>query len=298
MDEPEFLSLLRTLPLHSGARGLADDVAVLGDRILTTDLIVEGVHFLPDDTPEDVAWKLVAVNLSDLAAKGAKPEGVLLGYPLGDNDWDRRFVAGLGEALTAFACPLLGGDTVTTPPGSPRFLSLTAIGISAAAPARKGAKAGDALWVTGSIGDAGAGLAIARGKAGPAALLQRYRRPTPRLEEGQALAPQVHAMMDVSDGLLLDAARMAEASGLAVTIDLAAVPLSAELQTFAGTDRAARIAAATAGDDYELLYAAPVDWRSPIAATRIGVFTSGGGLTLRDGADVVPLPSQLGYLHR
>jgi thiamine-monophosphate kinase len=240
---------------------------------------------------------LVAVNLSDLAAKGATPDGVLLGYPLGDPDWDRRFVAGLGAALAEFACPLLGGDTVRLPKDSPRFLSLTAVGASALAPARSGAQAGDALWVTGTIGDAGAGLAIARGTPGPDALLARYRRPTPRLVEGRALAPHVHAMMDVSDGLLLDAARMAEASGLAVAIDLAAIPLSNELRIFAGDDRAARLAAATAGDDYELLFAARDEWQAPVRATRIGSFASGNGLTLHHDADTVPLPSQLGYLH-
>jgi len=297
LNEPEFLSLLRALPLHTGARELADDVATLGDRVLTTDLIVEGVHFLPSDRPEDVAWKLVAVNLSDLAAKGAAPDGVLLGYPLSDPDWDRCFVAGLGQVLATFNCPLLGGDTVTAPEGSPRFLALTAIGTSTAAPARSDAKAGDALWVTGTIGDAGAGLAIARGASGPASLLARYRRPTPRLVEGQALAPHVHAMMDVSDGLLLDASRMAEASGLAVSIDLAAIPLSVDLQAFAGAGRAARLAAASAGDDYELLFAAPAGWLPAVPATRIGNFSTGTGLTLRDGADTVPLPTHLGYLH-
>lgn len=297
MTEPEFLELLRALPLHPGARGLADDVALLGKQVLTTDLIVEGVHFLPDDSPEDVAWKLVAVNLSDLAAKGARPEGVLLGYPLGDTDWDRRFVAGLGEVLGQFACPLLGGDTVTLPAGSPRFLSLTAVGTSEAAPARSGAEAGDALWVTGTIGDAGAGLAIARGAAGPEALLARYRRPTPRLVEGQALAPHAHAMMDVSDGLLLDAARMANASGLALTVDLGALPLSEDLAAFAGIGRSARLAAATAGDDYELLFAAAAGWKPTVPATRVGSFSLGEGLSLHHGADTVPLPSQLGYLH-
>jgi len=297
MTEPEFLSLLRGLPLHPGARGLADDVATLGNRILTTDLIVEGVHFLPSDPPEDVAWKLVAVNLSDLAAKGAAPDGVLLGYPLGDADWDRRFVAGLGAVLTEFACPLLGGDTVKAPLGSPRFLALTAIGTSTAAPARSGAKAGDALWVTGTIGEAGAGLTIARGARGPASLLLRYRRPTPRLVEGRALAPHVHAMMDVSDGLLLDAARMAEASGLALAIDLAAIPLSDDLRAFAGDDRAARLTAGAAGDDYELLFAAPTSWQPPVPATRIGSFTTGTGLKLHDGLDDIPLPAHLGYLH-
>lgn len=300
MTEADFLAALRALPLHPGAQGLADDTARLGDLVLTTDTIVEGIHFLPTDPPEDVAWKLVAVNLSDLAAKGAVPEGVLLNYPLADDDaWDAVFLTGLGKALATFACPLLGGDTVSLPPGAPRVLTLTAIGRAGpVTPRRDGAQAGDVLYVTGTIGDAGAGLAIARGRDGPAALLDAYRRPVPRLAEGQALAPQVHAMMDVSDGVLIDAARMASASGLAVTIDLAAIPLSDAYRAYAGDTRAARIAAATAGDDYQLLFAAAPDTALPVPATRIGQLRSGAGLTLTDGDTPVTLPDQLGFQHR
>ncbi len=293
MTEADVIAALRTLPLHPGAHGLTDDAAHLGDLVLTKDMIVAGVHFLPDDPPADVAWKLVATNLSDLAAKGAVPVGAMLGYPIGDDAWDRAFLAGLDAVLRAFDCPLLGGDTVTLPAGTPRILSLTAIGRSAHAPRRDGARGGDALWVTGTIGDAGAGLAIAQGAAGPAALPARYRRPTPRLAEGQALAPHVHAMMDVSDGLLIDATRMASASGLAVTIDLAAVPLSTELRAF-GHDA---LTAATAGDDYELLFACADGVTPPVAATRIGTFAKGKGLRLTDAGHPVPLPIHLGYQH-
>jgi thiamine-monophosphate kinase len=302
MTEAEFLAALRTLPLHPAARGLADDAAVLpaGDTpatVLTSDLLVEGVHFLPQDPAGDVAWKLLATNLSDLAAKGAEPVGVLLGYPLGDDNWDRAFLAGLGAALTQFRCPLLGGDTVRQPEASPRFLALTAIGHSEATPARSGARAGDALWVTGTIGDAGAGLAIARGAEGPQALLDRYRRPTPRLAEGRTLAAVVHAMMDVSDGLLLDASRMAAASGIGVTIDLAHVPRSADLVRYDGDSPAARLAAATAGDDYELLFALPPDVEPPVPSTRVGRFLGQPGLTLTDAGTPRALPAQLGFQH-
>lgn len=293
MREAEFLAALRALPLHPGASGLIDDAARLDGRILTTDALVEGVHFLPEDPPGDVAWKLIATNLSDLAAKGARPEGVLLTYPLRDHGWDRAFLAGLGEALGSLDVPLLGGDTVTLPAGAPRLLSVVAIGVAAAAPARDGARPGDILWVTGTIGDAGAGLAIARGAAGPAALLARYRRPVPRLAEGRALAPHVHAMMDVSDGLLIDAARMAAASGLAVSIDLAAVPLSPAARAW-GLET---MAAATAGDDYELLFAAPVGRAPPVPATAIGRFAPGAGLALTDGDRPVALPAALGWEH-
>jgi thiamine-monophosphate kinase len=291
VTEVDFLAALRTLPLHPGAHELSDDAARLGDLVLTKDLLVEGVHFLPHDPPADVAWKLVATNLSDLAAKGAVPVGVMLGYPIGNDAWDRAFLTGLDDVLRSFDCPLLGGDTVKLPAHAPRILSLTAIGRSAHAPRRDGARAGDGLWVTGTIGDAGAGLAIAQGAEGPATLLNRYRRPTPRLAEGQALAPMVHAMMDVSDGLLIDARRIAAASGLAVTIDLADVPLSDALKAF-GHDA---LTAATAGDDYELLFAR--NGEPPVAATRIGGFVEGEGLTLLQNGHPIPLPDRLGYQH-
>ena len=276
MNEADFLALLRPLATHPAARGFLDDAAVLGDLVFTHDMLVENVHFLPDDPPGDVAWKLLAVNLSDLAAKGAVPLGVLLGYPLGDEQWDRAFVAGLTEALAHFDVPLLGGDTVR----GPRVLSLTAIGWSAIAPSRSGAQAGDALYVSGVIGLAGLGL------AGVTEYLQSYRCPMPRLSEGQALAPIVHAMMDISDGLLIDAQRMATASNLALDIDLDTIPHAGEI-----------MAAITAGDDYELLFAAPPDAPLPVPATCIGTFGAGAGLTLHDGNGPVALPKRLGYTH-
>jgi thiamine-monophosphate kinase len=269
-------------------------VLTIGGRylVLTQDMIVEGVHYLPEDPPGDVAWKLVAVNLSDLAAKGARPLGVLLSFTLiGEEAWNRAFVAGLGEALGAVAIPLRGGDTIAPGEGGREVFSCTALGRAThvPVPSRAGAKPGDALWVTGTIGDAGAGLAIARGGRGPAELLERYLRPTPRLAEGRALAPHVHAMMDVSDGLLIDTSRMAQASGLAAEVDLALIPLSPLLKD--------PLAAASAGDDYELLFAAPAGFAPPIAATRIGGFIAGAGLRLTDGGRPVPLPARLGYLH-
>jgi thiamine-monophosphate kinase len=280
MDEPAFLSLLRPLATHPAARGLKDDAAVLGDLVFTHDMLVEGVHFRAGDPAGDVAWKLLAVNLSDLAAKGAVPLGVLMGYALtGDAEWDAAFVAGLAAALAQCDVALLGGDTVAMR-GSPRVLSLTAIGRSAVAPPRSGAQPGDALYVTGTVGLAGLGL------HGDPAGRDAYLRPVPRLSEGQALAPLVHAMMDVSDGLLIDAQRMAEASALALAIDLDAVPVAGE-----------RMAAVTAGDDYELLFAASPEAVLPVAATRIGRFASGKGVTLYDRAGPVPLPPRLGWQH-
>ncbi|SMF61800.1 thiamine-phosphate kinase [Allosphingosinicella indica] len=305
--EADFIDLLRSFATHPAARGLIDDAAVLdvgGVRlVLTHDMIVDGVHYLPADPPEDVAWKLVAVNLSDLAAKGAEPLAALLGYGLGDAEWDGRFAEGLRATLDGFCMALIGGDTVAMPV---RAMGLTAIGTSEHAPSRSGAQPGDDLWVSGSIGDAGAGLAIARGADGPDNLLQRYRRPYPRLELGQALAPVVHAMMDVSDGLLIDAARMAAASRVAIAVDLEHVPLSPDLVAFAGDDRAARLAAATAGDDYELLFAAAAADRhvvvrlseeTGVSLTRIGAVSEGENLSISHNGEAVPLPEKLGYRH-
>ncbi|GGO95704.1 thiamine-phosphate kinase [Stakelama pacifica] len=301
MNEAEFIAALARLPLHPGADGLRDDAAILGHRageqlVLTKDMIVEGVHYLPLDPPDDVAWKLVAVNLSDLAAKGARPVGLMLGYMLGDDAWDRAFLTGLDEAIRAFDAPLLGGDTVRGG-GRARTLSLTAIGAADRVARRGGAKAGDSLWVTGTIGDAGAGLRIAQGADGPESLRSAYRRPVPRIAEGRALSADASAMMDISDGLLIDASRMAAASGLAVGIDLDAVPLSDALRDFSGDDESARLAAVTAGDDYELLFALPGDTQPPVAATRIGRLEPGEGLTLRWRGNALSLPDRLGFQH-
>ena len=311
--ESEFISALRRIATDPAARGLFDDVAVLeiggATLVLTHDMLVEGVHYRPGDPPGDVAWKLVAANLSDLAGKGARPLGVLLGYALGDGRWDAEFTTGLHITLAAFGLPLLGGDTVALPQGSPRVLGLTAMGTAdGPVPARYGARAGDHLWVSGTIGDAGAGLRLLdAGESEPAGLIERYLTPKPRLEAGQRLAPLVTAMMDVSDGLLIDASRMAAASGCRAEIALDTVPLSADLLGWAGDDQAARLAAATAGDDYELLFAASAGTAPEILElaeeigvplSRIGQFIEGAGLGLNDSGKAVPLPERLGYEHQ
>jgi thiamine-monophosphate kinase len=307
--ESSLLAHLRTLATHPAARGLADDVALLGDLILTHDTMVEGVHYLPTDPPESVGWKLAAVNLSDLAAKGAEPAGALLSLTLGfDGDWERRFLDGLAEACERYSLPLLGGDTVALPAEAPRVLGLTAIGQAGeAVPSRSGGKPGDRLWVIGTIGDAGAGLALLQ--ADPTAggpLVEAYRRPMPLLEQGQRLARHASAMMDVSDGLLLDARRLAEASGCGVQIDLDAVPLSAALREDRGEDRGARLFAGTAGDDYALLGAFPAELDlsltlgkdSAVIFSCVGELTEGGAFVLFDALGPVPLPERLGYEHQ
>jgi thiamine-monophosphate kinase len=301
--ESRFLTLIRLLASDPAAQGLMDDVAVLdiGNTrlILTSDTMVEGVHYLPTDPPADIGWKLAAVNLSDLAAKGAKPVGCLLNYMLsGDDGWDAAFLDGFGEALSRHAMPLLGGDTVAMAPGGgPRSYSLTVIGeATGPVPPRSGARAGDRLYLTGPVGDAGIGLDLLRattGAGGP--LVEAYRRPRPRLAEGALLAPHVHAMMDVSDGLLIDAARMARASGLAVTIDH--IPLSPALEGARGGSTATQLAAARAGDDYELLFALAPGVTPPIRAIPVGRFAEGAGLTLIIDGAVMPLPEKLGWEH-
>ena len=313
-DEAAFIELLKAVATDPAARGLMDDAALFvppagRSLVLTHDMLVEGVHYLPADPPGDVAWKLVAVNLSDLAAKGARPEAMLLGYMLGpDRGWDAAFVAGLAAAAARFAVPLLGGDTVAATRG-PRALGLTAIGSvpPGGAPARNGARPGDGLWVTGTIGDAGAGLALAlAGRDAPAALIDAYRRPMARVAEAPALMACVQASADISDGLLIDAARMAAASGCAVRIALDAVPLSPALRGHAGDDRAARLSAVTAGDDYELLLAVPpasedalrsAARQAGIAIHRVGAFHAGTGLSITDAGHPISVPSRLGYEH-
>ena len=289
MNETDFIAALRALRRHPGARGLMDDCAVLecgGEAlVLTHDAMAEGTHFRsPADggaDMADVAWKLVATNLSDLAAKGAEPIAVLLGHALGEGD--TAFLTGLEAALKAFAVPLLGGDSYSA--RGPRTFGLTAIGRAThtPVPARSGAQVGDTLYVTGTLGRAMLGF------GGQPEHLIAFNRPNPRLAEGQALAPVVSAMMDISDGLLLDAFRMAEASALTIAIDSAAVPVA---------DPARREACMTWGDDYELLFTLPADITPPVPATRIGTVEPRGFAPLMLDGNPLVNPEGLGFQHR
>ncbi len=294
---------MRAMATDPAARGLLDDTAVieLGEEtlILTHDMMAEGVHWLSSADPADVAWKLVASNLSDLAAKGARPLGVLLGFMLGEDEWDRRFAVGLRDALTRYDVPLLGGDTVSNR-GDKRALGLTAIGAAThrPVPLRSGAQAGDLLYVTGNLGDALAGFElIEAGFTDIVDLGLAYNRPEPRLAEGRALAPIVTAMMDISDGLLLDAERMAAASGVAISIDLSLIPLSASYQKQRGESLDSRTQAASWGDDYELLFTATATAVIPVNATRVGLIGEGAGLSVHEASNPVELPPSLGYQH-
>lgn len=309
MSEADFIARLRSIATDPAARGLADDAAEWEGLILTHDMIVEGVHFLPDDTPQDIAWKLVAVNLSDLAAKGAAPIGVLVGYSLGDDEWDAAFVDGLDVVLRRFGVILLGGDTVRVPAGAPRSFGLTAIGRAptGGAPSRGGARPGDQIWVTGTIGNAGLGLAMRLGQeAANETCLAAYKRPQPQLTFGQAVVPHVHAMMDVSDGLLIDAQRMAAVSGCELGIMLETIPLSAALLAVRPDVLDTRLAAATAGDDYQLLFTADPGAAAAIRemaaglnimVTMLGHAGVGEGITLTHRAQRIALPDRLGFMH-
>lgn len=294
---------MRAVATDPAARGLLDDTAVieLGNEtlILTHDMMAEGVHWLSNADPADVAWKLVASNLSDLAAKGAQPLGVLLGFMLGDDDWDRKFADGLRIVLQQYDVALLGGDTVSNR-GDKRALGMTAIGAAThrPVPSRSGAQVGDLLYVTGNLGNALAGFELLdAGFDQIGQLASAYNRPEPRLTEGQAIAPFASAMMDISDGLLLDADRMASASSVGIAVDLSLIPLSALYVSYRGQTLESRLQAASWGDDYELLFAAPPTVILPVPATLVGRVTNAAGLTLHNSGQPIELPTSLGYQH-
>jgi thiamine-monophosphate kinase len=251
--------------------GLRDDAALLtppagSDLVLTKDALVAGVHFFADDPPDAIARKALRVNLSDLAAKGAGPVGFLLALALpGDwtMEWLAAFALGLGEDSADYRCPLFGGDTVKTP--GPLMVSITALGRvdSGRMVARAGVRAGDLIYVSGTIGDAALGLRLRLDK-GPslaaahrAFLLDRYLLPQPRQKLAPVLGEFAAGGMDVSDGLIGDLAKMLRFSGVSGEIELAKLPLSAAAQAAIAADPALFEIAATGGDDYEILASVP-----------------------------------------
>lgn len=258
-----------------GGLGLLDDAALLApdpgcEMVVTVDALVEGVHVLPGDPPATLGAKALGVNLSDLAAKGADPAGFLLALALPDGwteAWLAAFCTGLGEAAAAAGCPLLGGDTVRA--AGPLVLSVTAFGqVPAGRMVRRTtARPGDLVCVTGTIGDAVLGLALLTGGAGAwrgalgpgddAFLVDRYRRPRPRLALAAALRDLASAAMDVSDGLAGDLAKMLRASGVGGTLDLDRMPVSPAAAAALAADPSWRDRLATGGDDYEILFTLP-----------------------------------------
>lgn len=296
------------LAASPGAANLTDDTAELapsaGPLSITTDAMVEGVHFLASDPIGTVARKLVRVNVSDILATGAAPREALLvlGWPQGRPESDlAEFAAALGDELAAWGIALIGGDTVSSPGGL--FLSLTLTGVCLGpAPVRRGgAKAGDGIWVTGEIGAARRGFddrAAGRASSWVEAL---QAPPLPPREAATMVARLATAAMDVSDGLLGDAARMAEASGLGAEIDLGRVP-------FAGgaADLPEMIALSTWGDDYQLLLAAPQERAGALQAaaaehgfklTRIGRMRTSPGLAVTANNEPVNLPETVAFEH-
>lgn len=254
------------LATDPGAFGLRDDAAVLRtageDLVVNTDAIVEGVHFLPGDPPDTIARKALRTNLSDLAAKGAEPAGFVLTLALKSRDeaWLAAFARGLGEDIHAYGCPLLGGDTVSTP--GPMMISVTAFGRipEGRIVRRQGARVGDRIVVTGTIGDAALGLAVLQGRltiADADALIARYRVPQPRTALARAVRDHATASMDVSDGLAGDLAKLCQVSGVSAVIEAARVPLSAQAQALLDAGAIGFETLVAGGDDYEILCTMP-----------------------------------------
>ena len=270
---------------------LADDAAILkgdgDDLVVTTDAIVEGVHFLSSDPPETVAKKALRVNLSDLAAKGATPAGFVLTLALRDADekWLAPFARGLGDDATGFRCPLLGGDTVSTP--GPLMISITAFGrVPPGGMVMRGrAEPGDRIVVSGTIGDAALGLAVFTGKvtvsdaAVRETLLGRYRISQPRIGLAKAVRNYARAAMDVSDGLAGDLAKLCAASGVSAVIDATSVPLSPAARGLMAQSKTNIETVVSGGDDYEILCTIPQDRFDAFAeaARDVGVAVSSIG---------------------
>lgn len=296
----------KPLATHPGALGLSDDAAFIKppagcDLVLKTDAIIGGVHFFPDDAAHTVASKALRVNLSDLAAKGAKPLGFLLSLALpketGD-DWLSDFANGLRGDAVLFGCPLFGGDTDRTP--GPAMISIAMFGSvpEGTMVRRAGARPGDLVFVSGTIGDGALGLLVRRGDAGanlePAHrqhLISRYLLPQPRNALAEAVRTHASASMDVSDGLVGDLAKLCRVSQVSADIDVARVPHSAAATVVIGADPTLRETALTGGDDFEILCTVPPDRAASFRAaakaanvpvSEIGVVAAGEGVQFRD----------------
>jgi len=309
-----FAPLART----PAALGLTDDAALLTpprgrDYVVTTDAVVEGVHFLKSDPPDSIARKALRVNLSDLAAKGAEPVGYLLALSLPDRIdhlWLKAFARGLARDQKTFGITLLGGDTTRTP--GPLSIAITAIGSipKGRMIKRRGARPGDLVFVSGTIGDAGAGLECLRRRrvSGKAArhLIARYRIPEPRLTLGKRLVTVASAAIDVSDGMLADLGHIAETSKVRIAVDALRLPLSRPLCAVWGNSDAAVIRAATAGDDYELAFTCAradadkvraLGRATGVPVAECGVVMRGRGVVLIDSRRKPRFPTHGGYTH-
>lgn len=303
-----------------GGLGLRDDVALIEGRsgehyVLKTDAIVEGIHFFPDDPPGDIARKLLRVNLSDLAAKGATPVGYLLSLALPrsrSDQWLAAFARGLAVDQRAFHIGLLGGDSDAT--RGPAVLSVAAIGRIAKGRAvlRSGARVGDMVYVSGTLGDAALGLAAIKGRLGrlkPAArryLIRRYRLPEPRLALGRRLVSLAHASADISDGLVADLGHICESSRVGAIVEAARLPLSSAARSLVAAVPRRIEAALTHGDDYELVFTAPpraadriraVARATGIKVSAVGRVVAGRGVRVVDAGGRAMALRQTGYHH-
>jgi thiamine-monophosphate kinase len=310
----------RPLATDPGAFDLTDDAAILkssaDELVITTDAIVEGVHFLPDDPPDTIARKALRVNLSDLAAKGAAPAGFVLALALreADDAWLTAFARGLGEDAMQFGCPLLGGDTVSTP--GPVMISITAFGRvpQGKMVRRNGAKAGDRVVVSGTIGDAALGLNLLKDGAAAALgadarekLIGRYRVPQPRVALARAVRDHASAAMDVSDGLAGDLAKLCAASDVSAAIDAPSIPLSGPARALLNSGVVGIESIVSGGDDYEILCTIPENRfeafgqaasRAGVPVTSIGTIIAGSSVPrFIDGQGAEIVLSRLSYSH-
>lgn len=306
-------------PLSGGdarALGLADDAAVIPQRdgyetVVTTDTMVAGIHFLDIEEPETVARRLLRVNLSDIAAKGAEPVAYFLNLTLAadiSDGWLEAFARGLRTDQERYGLVLLGGDTTHTT--GPLTLSITLMGEAPRGTAvrRSGARDGDVVMVSGTVGDAFLGLAaLQAGEAAAGGLIERFQLPEPRLGLGLALRGIATAMADISDGLVADLGHICEAGGLGAEIDAAAAPLSREAHDRVATGQADLAALLTGGDDYELVFTVPPDRQSDalsaaaaaaVAVTSVGRMSSGRAGVVVTGPDGRPMAfDRPGYRH-
>jgi len=305
---------------HPGALGLADDAAFVTpppghDLVLKTDGAIAGVHFFPEDDASTVARKVLRMNLSDLAAKGAKPLGFLVAVALRrdiDAGWLKSFAAGLRADAEAYGCPLFGGDTDKTP--GPITISVSMFGTvpTGTMVRRAGAKAGDRIFVSGTIGDAAVGLKLRLGGAWPLTavqrehLLSRYLLPQPRNALAEAVRAHCSAAMDVSDGLAGDLTKLARVSGVAATVEVAKVPLSDAARAAIAAQPALFETALTGGDDFEILCTVPPDraarfraaaQAAGVAVTDIGAVSAGEGVRFLDAQGVALAFQRLSFSH-
>ena len=280
--------------------GIGDDGAVLElapgiQQVQVIDTMVEGVHFPSDMAAADVGYRVVAVNLSDIAAMGAKPRWMTLALTLADQDesWVDQFAAGLFDAAREYDVELIGGDT-TSGKVIVATVHMTGVVEEGAALLRSGANVGDTVFVTGTVGDAAAGLALLRDGEREEYLQRRFLRPRARVAKGRELIGQASAAIDLSDGLVGDLRKLLDASGVGAEIDIGRIPMSEALRHRFDRDAALEFAL-TGGDDYELLFTGPADIDVD-DVTPIGVVTAGTELRCRLNGELVEV-DDAGYRH-